>query len=710
MPIIFYDDETKPFDKRIDEHEQNITNIKNKGSYYFGKSANADGDGLPGLEYQYDMLPHLPTIKDKSSPTKGTGWYPRGENGSDHGVDYNLYFDRFKSANPITGDAANSGFSYVIFTQPYLNLSTQIEETIMKSVEYASEEHILLHKSQEKKAEEEKKQTNTESNPSEEKDIAKANTLSDPFLTDMALRYPLLMNMLSREKLTKVFYLLTNLNSGISASDIVMNTMTVGENFRTPIKMELPKNDLDSHICGELSIQFIETSDMEILNTIKIWFHYMVGIKKGSAMPRGKHLEGNVIDYMCSIYHFVVGPDGETLYYWAKYTGCYPTAIPYSAYGVSNTDHGLIIPTVPFKYQYFEALEPEILNDFNKIMNVGTLLDYNKTGYFKTINSLEQSCKRIFSFFTNNKELEDAENDYDKAFKNGPTHISFYVNPEYTRLLGIRKYISKGGVQLSKYKLIFGYDALKTDETIAQTHSYIFENENGGTDGGFIGSIKRLKLKPFSSAIGLGNVKFKTLNNTYKKVSKTVSNVYKKAQSTKKTIQNKKSQAESLKQKALNAKNKYEKAKKEISDKLKVISNAIKAARNEFNKVRDVYTAAVRTIDYLTNQYKQFIINRAKFAKALDDAITDALNAEKSLSEAIKSGNAMFIAIARGNLNAANRNLRKTKRNLDNTDREMNKTQKDINTANNSQQKAITNMENIENTINNLQKKYNAGI
>lgn len=91
-------------------------------------------------------------------------------------------------------------------------------------------------------------------------------------------------------------------------------------------------------------------------------------------------VRSGILDYMCSIYYFMLDPDGKTIKYWSKYTGCWPSVIPYSslAYSKGNTD--AIDVNLSFNYIIKEDMNPQTLKDFNKVsLNLSSILSENES-------------------------------------------------------------------------------------------------------------------------------------------------------------------------------------------------------------------------------------------------------------------------------------------------------------------------------------------
>ena len=128
---------------------------------------------------------------------------------------------------------------------------------------------------------------------------------------------------------------------------------------------------LESHSgSGEFSIQFREDSALRVTKMFSIWEEYIDGVTRGLFRPKDFYIYYDQLDYVCSVYEIVTGPDGESIVYWAKYTGCFPTNVNHS-----NFSHGVGVGTgmdnkidINFAFSHFDALDPTILTDFN--MNV----------------------------------------------------------------------------------------------------------------------------------------------------------------------------------------------------------------------------------------------------------------------------------------------------------------------------------------------------
>lgn len=175
--------------------------------------------------------------------------------------------------------------------------------------------------------------------------------------------------------LYKFIPILTNSAIKFSATDEKLDTMDYAETWNK-FKIVIGTSNQDSRLAGTFQIEFLEDNDLHMLKFHKLWSNYIekvfigdvisiASLKALGADESGSFTSG-VIDYMSSVYHFSVMPDGRTLQYWCKYTGVFPTTNPYSIFTSDDAAVNLV-HSVPIEYQYSfkEEMKMHILEDFN---------------------------------------------------------------------------------------------------------------------------------------------------------------------------------------------------------------------------------------------------------------------------------------------------------------------------------------------------------
>jgi hypothetical protein len=246
-----------------------------------------------------------------------------------------------------------------------------------------------------------------------EMNISSENLENSPYLKQLEKEFPILVEYLrystSDKPGTKKFInILTNECSGFSPPDLSSQTIIVGETW-TKLKQVYLGEDNDSRSAGSFSLSFSEKPGIPITKLIKAWYEYAQAVRRGLLIPSSKARTTHCIEYQASMYYFVLSPDGQTIEFWSKYTGIMPTGVPYSSFEGSKRDKDRVKVNVPFSYTYKEELEPEILSDFNKVVDgkaseqtVASLLSsaYGSiSGFFSSVsNYLRPSSAQAYGY------------------------------------------------------------------------------------------------------------------------------------------------------------------------------------------------------------------------------------------------------------------------------------------------------------------------
>ena len=211
--------------------------------------------------------------------------------------------------------------------------------------------------------------------------LCKTNVMSDSFLTYMAtstdenkeiLRHLTHKDFVDEDMYSglsssnKLIPLVTNTAISVDIKDTVARTKEVGETFYG-YKQVHPGSLVDSIVGDEISIKYLELADLPILKMHKVWQDYIEKVRRGSFLPSRQALADGFIDYMSSIYYILCDFDGETIKYWAKYTGVAPLNVPYSSLGGDFNSHEIPDITINYSYCYKEDMSVSILRDFNRI-------------------------------------------------------------------------------------------------------------------------------------------------------------------------------------------------------------------------------------------------------------------------------------------------------------------------------------------------------
>jgi hypothetical protein len=186
--------------------------------------------------------------------------------------------------------------------------------------------------------------------------------------------------------------LLSNRASKFNAISETLDTEDYSEVY-SKYKILIGTTSKDSRIAGQLSIDYLEDDNLNIIKLHRLWMDYIEKAFFGDCLNSNRIYElvwpnSNIVppyqlDYASSLYHFAVKPDGETLYYWAKYTGIIPSSLPYDMFSSedSNSEVKQSV-TIEYKFSYKEDMDIDILADFNKVCCMGLpTVDLSETLY-----------------------------------------------------------------------------------------------------------------------------------------------------------------------------------------------------------------------------------------------------------------------------------------------------------------------------------------
>lgn len=247
-------------------------------------------------------------------------------------------FNRFKV--PVGGDAFSKGFGHVFFTRPKCNIMTY--------------------------------------------EAGSGYKLTDSVKNDMTFEYAyhnnlhILKQLCGETEFPHDFMLyLTNKAQGFDVSDKTLETSSYGTNLMGH-SIQIGRTSEKSKVAGTFSVPYAADRDMNIYNLHNYWIKYIAGVFRGRYRPNPDDIIGKIIDYACACYYFVTAEDFETIIYWTKLYGVFPTSTPD---GVLSWKSGAPItnpePTITYAFSWrSEDNDPKIFLDFNNNALYGTSSDY----------------------------------------------------------------------------------------------------------------------------------------------------------------------------------------------------------------------------------------------------------------------------------------------------------------------------------------------
>lgn len=158
---------------------------------------------------------------------------------------------------------------------------------------------------------------------------------------------------------------ITNAAENVDLQDVQMKTRTTAESSIN-WKVQYGFRTSDSKAANTFNITFTDDKNLTLYKLHKIWVEYIDAVSVGKMKPLREYITKRVLDYAVSAYYILVGEDGKTIRYYAKFTGVFPLNIPDSAYGWQQGDE---IKRrnfqIQYQYSFFDAMEPLIIKDFN---------------------------------------------------------------------------------------------------------------------------------------------------------------------------------------------------------------------------------------------------------------------------------------------------------------------------------------------------------
>lgn len=220
------------------------------------------------------------------------------------------YYNRFKL--PTLNDAFQKGFAHVFFTKPQCNLDKK-DPTVAYAMQHNAE----------------------------------------------------LVSQLTSSDSNDFMLYLSNKASSFSLSDEYIESDVYGKTWGG-WKIALGRNNIDSKSAGEFTITYKDDRDLNTYLLHKMWVEYIAGVYDGRFSPLSTYVENRIIDYASSCYYIITAEDGETIIFWSKYYGIFPTTIPSSQYSWAA---GNIIENpsidITYKFSFKEDFNPLSLLELN---------------------------------------------------------------------------------------------------------------------------------------------------------------------------------------------------------------------------------------------------------------------------------------------------------------------------------------------------------
>lgn len=179
-----------------------------------------------------------------------------------------------------------------------------------------------------------------------------------------------------------------NYAKSFEVSDEFIKPTEHGETL-TGNKLQYGKNDIESRSAGDFSITYTDDANLNVYKMHKIWVDYISKVFRGHFYPRKEYMMKKTLDYACAAYYILCGPDGETILFWSKYFGVFPTNVPSSTLSWSK---GSVLSNpemnINYSYSFKEDFDPVALAEFNELSAISAKSSKARANYDKDHGSM----------------------------------------------------------------------------------------------------------------------------------------------------------------------------------------------------------------------------------------------------------------------------------------------------------------------------------
>jgi hypothetical protein len=163
--------------------------------------------------------------------------------------------------------------------------------------------------------------------------------------------------------------LVSNLSTGINGfKDLIMEKYDY-DGDQAGNKTSEPMGLDDSLSSGEFTINFHESSNLDVTVLHMLWMKYSDNIGKGLMTPSKYSMDELIYEDQASLYWFVTGVDGFSIKLYGKLTGIFPVSVPVGS--LVPGERGQLTDaktSITYHYQHSEFMNPDIIGDFSYIV------------------------------------------------------------------------------------------------------------------------------------------------------------------------------------------------------------------------------------------------------------------------------------------------------------------------------------------------------
>lgn len=158
---------------------------------------------------------------------------------------------------------------------------------------------------------------------------------------------------------------LSSYASSFSLSDEYITTTAYGKNY-VGDQIAIGQSNKESKTSGTFEIQFRDDKRLHIYQLHKLWVEYISNVYVGNLTPKNSDIKNKILDYTGAVYYIVTAEDNETIIFWSKYYGIFPTQIPSTQYswGAGNNINDTNL-SIQYQYSSKTDYNPRTIMEFN---------------------------------------------------------------------------------------------------------------------------------------------------------------------------------------------------------------------------------------------------------------------------------------------------------------------------------------------------------
>lgn len=318
--------------------------------------------------------------------------------------------------------------------------------------------------------------------------------------------------------------MISNYISSFSLNDEVIQTDSYGETY-TGYKISFGKNSIESKTANSISIKLMEDRNLSMYKLHKAWVEYINGCSRGEIAPADSSILNKVLDYTASCYFILTAEDNETILFWSKYYGVYPTQIPSSQF---NWSSDLVTPReieMSYQYSFKEDFNPYSILEFNYNSRIT-----DDDAYY--VNTFDDYAGHVADTWVKAPFIQFVEDDVTHEIqlklRFRPRNSSEYPSKDFSMPKNVpnKKVVATNNSKKKKSKNISGYkmvyDANFKKPTKPQKESKPAASPditNNKSNGATVGATIKLSNKTYESVVTENNNKSKIKATTQQGVS-----------------------------------------------------------------------------------------------------------------------------------------------------------------------------------------------